>query len=82
MNLKKTLFSALLASTAALTLASCNGGGGSSQLSIFLYQENIKYNADMIVYQKANEYAGVELKGVLQKYDSNYDKIFKMHKLF
>ena len=78
MNLKKTLFSVLLASTAALTLASCNGGGGSSQLSIFLYQENIKYNADMIVYQKANEYAGVELKGVLQKYDSNYDTIYNL----
>ena len=29
----------------------------------------------MPVFQKANEYAGIKLTGVLQKYETNYDPI-------
>ncbi len=76
MNFKKTLFSAALLATSLATLASC--GGGSSELTIFLYQEDYIYNENMVVYQKANEYAGVELEGILQKYDTNYDSIYNL----
>lgn len=73
--MKKKLLAAALITTSALSLASC---GGSSELSIFLYQENYIYSSDMEVFQKANEYAGVELEGVLQKYDSNYNSIYTL----
>lgn len=62
--------------TSLLILAGC--GSSSAKLSIFLYQENYIYSDDMEVYQKANEYAGVELEGVLQKYDTNYDNIYNL----
>lgn len=73
--MKKKLLAALL-TTSALTLASCGGSG--SQLTIFLYQENYIYKSDMPVFQQANEYADVELKGVLGKYDSNYNTIYNL----
>ncbi len=72
---KKILATALLA-TSLVTLASC--GGGTSELSIFLYQDGHIYNSDMDVYKKANEYAGISLEGVLQKYDTNYDSIYNL----
>ena len=73
--MKKLLLMIALLATSILTLASC---GGSSELTIFLYQDNYIYRSDMPVFQKANEYAGIELTGVLQKYDSNYSTIYNL----
>lgn len=75
--MKKKILAAILA-TSAVTLASCGGGGSSSDLSIFLYQENYIYSSDMVVFQKANEHAGITLKGILQKYESNYDSAYTL----
>ncbi|MDE7095674.1 MAG: hypothetical protein K2O23_04215 [Anaeroplasmataceae bacterium] len=73
--MKKLLLMIALLATSILTLASC---GGSSELTIFLYQDSYIYRSDMPVFQKANEYAGIELTGVLQKYDSNYSTIYNL----
>lgn len=69
--LKKVLMTVAAASS-VLALAGCGGSSG-GEFEIFLYQENTVYNADMPVFQRANEYAGITLEGVLQKYDTNYD---------
>lgn len=74
--MKKLLMMLMLIVTSVLTLASCGGKG--DEMTIFLYQENYIYKSDMPVFQKANEYAGIELKGVLQKYDTNYDTIYNL----
>ena len=68
MKLGKRLLTAGLIATSVLGAASC--GGSSNQLDIFLYQENVAFNANMEVFKRANAYAGVELKGVIQQYDS------------
>ncbi|MCM1130434.1 MAG: hypothetical protein NC310_00875 [Roseburia sp.] len=73
--MKKLLLMIVLIATSILTLTSC---GGSDELTIFLYQDNFIYRSDMEVFKKANEYAGIELTGVLQKYDSNYDTIYNL----
>lgn len=70
----KKLMIGVVAASAALTLASCNKNGG--DFTIFLYQENTVYDEDMPVFKRANEYAEINLEGVLQKYDSNYDNIY------
>ena len=77
MKFTKRLIATGLAAVSVLGVASC-GGGSSSELSIFLYQEDVVYNADMPVFKNANEYAGIELEGVLQKYDSNFDSIYTL----
>ena len=73
--MKKLLLTTALVATSIFTLSSC---GGSEELTIFLHQDGVIYNSDMPVFQKANEYAGIELTGVLQKYDSNYDTIYNL----
>ncbi len=73
--MKKLLLMILLMVTSILTLASCGGG---NELTIYLYQDNVIYRSDMPVFQKANEYAGIKLTGVLQKYDTNYDTIYNL----
>ena len=62
-----------LAALSGLSLASC---GGSSELTIFLSQENIKYDENMAVYQNANSYAGVELDGIIAKYATDIDQFY------
>lgn len=74
--MKKKLLTTVILAASAMTLASCRGS--SDELSIFLYQDGYIYNSDMPVYQKANEYADITLKGVLQKYDTNYDSIYNL----
>ena len=78
MKISKKILSAGLVATSALALASC-GGGGTSTLSIFMYQEGFVYNEDMVVFQKANEYAGVELEGFLDTYITNYDSVYNLN---
>ncbi len=74
--MKKIIVVALsLVSLFALTAC----GSSSSDLTIFLYQDGIIYNEDMRVFKLANEYAEVELSGVLQKSDTNYDTIFNLN---
>lgn len=75
MKLKKALGLGL-AALSGLSLASC--GDSTSELTIFLYQESVIYDENMEVFQKANEYAGIELDGVLQKYDSDYDTLYNL----
>ncbi len=45
-------------------------------MSIFLYQDKYVYQDGMPVFEKANQLAGIELEGFLQKYDSNYKQKF------
>lgn len=77
MKFTKKLIATGLLATSVLAAASCDGGD-KSELQIFLYQENVVYNADMPVFKNANEYAGIKLEGLLQKYDSNYDNIYAL----
>ena len=77
MKISKKILSAGLVATSALALASC--GGGTSNLSIFMYQEGFVYSEDMVVFQKANEYAGVELEGFLDTYSTNYGSIYNLN---
>lgn len=72
----KKLLTGLAASVGVLTLSAC--GGSSDTYTIFLYQENTVYSDTMPVFQRANDYAGIELEGVLQRYDSNYDSIYAL----
>ncbi len=76
MKIAKKLLGAGLLATSALSLASC--GGSSSELTIFLFQEDVKYNENMLVYQQANEYAGVQLKGAIGKYVTNLEQEFNL----
>ena len=75
MKINKKLLTLGLLGASVFGFASC---GSSSELSIFLYQEDVIYDAEMPVFQNANEYAGLELEGLLQKYDSNYDSIYTL----
>lgn len=72
----KKLVMGIAAFTGAFTLASC--GGSDSEFTIFLYQEGVVYSDTMPVFQRANEYAGITLEGILQKNDTNYDSIYNL----
>lgn len=73
----KKLGIGLTALAGVATLTSC--GNKSGNYEIFLHQEGVVYNADMPVFQKANEYAGITLDGVLQNSDTNYDSIYTLY---
>ncbi len=72
----KKCLTALGITAGALILGSCGGGGDT--YTIFLYQENVVYDENMPVFQRANEYAGIELEGILQTYDTNYDSVYTL----
>ena len=77
MKLGKKIFAAGLVAASAFSLASCQTTQ-SSDLTIFLFQEDVKYNENMLVYKKANEYAGVNLTGAIGKYVSNLEQEFNL----
>ena len=72
----KKCLTALGITAGALILGSCGGSGDT--YTIFLYQENVVYDENMPVFQRANEYAGIELEGILQTYDTNYDSVYTL----
>ena len=76
MKISKKILSAGLVASSALALGSC---GGTSNLTIFMYQEGFVYNENMAVFQKANEAAGIELEGFLDTYNTNYDSIYNLN---
>ena len=77
MKITKKIMAAGLVAAGALSLASC-GGSSSGDLTIFLYQEDVKYDSNMLVYQAANEYAGVELTGSIGKYVTSFEQEFNL----
>ncbi|WP_025725150.1 hypothetical protein [Acholeplasma granularum] len=72
----KKIFSLISVIILAFILVACGGGNKKGDLTIFLYQEQVVYNKDMPVFKTVNDQLGINLRGYLQRYDSDYRNRF------